>query len=1142
MSEDNAHNNGGADNPVPNDEPTTPTRADLSFEPLESRILRSATWYDVASGNPIAAATADADQYVGTDGADVADGLDGDDILEGLEGDDTLTGGAGDDLLRGGAGRDTASYVDAPAGVQVDLTLGTATGGAGTDTLEGIEAAVGSSHDDVFAFAAPADGATYRVDGNGGDNTVDLSNFSLANTTFADSKLTIDLGGGQSFAVEYTNIGTLRFADGDATVLAGDHSDAAFAGSGVYVDGAQAFRIELLGGGSMQWSYTAASDSLDIASTAGTAAGTTLRIEDLDGQDLHVGQLTLRDDLGAIESNVDIDTLRLDNGVSLRELNIGAGSGRVEHLSITGDLAGSALDIAADIGTLDIGDDVEAALTIDGTVDTLAVGDDIKGATVHVTGDVGTFTVGDRIWQDAGATASRVQIDGNVGTFSVTNDIAEKTTVDIGGRIDTFSLSGMLSSDSEMTVAGDAGSVTIDDLAGTLTVDGSAGSVTITNDLAGALTVHGDLDTLSAGSVSGSLTVEQLTGKLTINDSGTEITPDYDGVTHLVYDGATKQVTVVDTNAVPVGKDGAATIDAGTDAKIVLQATDADADADIIEYRIDKLPVGGTLTLSGVPVGAGAIIDAADISAGRLGYAADTNWSGTTVIEFSASDGKDWSSVPATYTLTVTAPATEAQAPDTKATAPATPTATPPAPAPVAPPPKSIGAPEEAVPVTPDKTGGPTPTPVDKDPGDTTPADPGNKPPSEVTPTPVDPDPNPEEGGTPSITPGAPIDTGVPSAGPSIKPTDPQDADDKNDKVDRDERDTDDKLTAERDDDTNEAVRADSKEREDRGEETDERDGRDVFETPSVIAQPRGIGADRSGSTTGPEAETADRADERATDDFDAIDGVPRTDTERGGQGLDADTLIPEPVQVVSGPGASRTIDWSTPETAVADVDATESADAHRRATATDQAHDEQAAADLSDEAAVTDAPAIAGGSPGGEATGAVVASGFIADTPGRQVTPRRIAPAAQGTRTFDGDDHAVLADLAGEGADLMAADTAESSSPISAKPETQPITAGRPGQQLHELFATSDMEQSDLLVTTAPSDHDAAPSPAAEDGLAELRDRDDRELEELRQLSLADESNQKGLVTGLWGMLWGWLRSFDRDDRGSANDTAPPR
>jgi hypothetical protein len=146
-----------------------------------------------------------------------------DDILTGDTGDNVFIGGTGNDILDGAGGTDTADYSTATSGVTVDITLdGIAqnTGGAGTDTLSNIESVVGGSYDDTFAFSNGVDAATYTVDGGGGDNAIDLTTFNLADATIdkVSGSVTMDMGGGDSFVINYSNISTIQFAD--ATVNA----------------------------------------------------------------------------------------------------------------------------------------------------------------------------------------------------------------------------------------------------------------------------------------------------------------------------------------------------------------------------------------------------------------------------------------------------------------------------------------------------------------------------------------------------------------------------------------------------------------------------------------------------------------------------------------------------------------------------------------------------------------------------------------------------------------------------------------------------------------------------------------------------------------------------------------------------------
>jgi glucose/arabinose dehydrogenase len=103
------------------------------------------------------------------DQADILRGLGGNDMLFGGSGNDTLEGGAGADTLIGGPGMDTADYSSATQAVVVDLPGHVALGAEiGTDTLSSMENVTTGSGNDAVA----GDGATNRLDGGGGTDTV----------------------------------------------------------------------------------------------------------------------------------------------------------------------------------------------------------------------------------------------------------------------------------------------------------------------------------------------------------------------------------------------------------------------------------------------------------------------------------------------------------------------------------------------------------------------------------------------------------------------------------------------------------------------------------------------------------------------------------------------------------------------------------------------------------------------------------------------------------------------------------------------------------------------------------------------------------------------------------------------------------
>ncbi len=111
----------------------------------------------------------DADTINGNGGDDEIHGQDGDDILNGNSGNDIFIGGFGADTIDGGSGSDEAQYIDSFAGVEVNLTAGTATGGTATgDILIDIEEIIGSEFNDIIT----GDVNNNILSGKGGDDVL----------------------------------------------------------------------------------------------------------------------------------------------------------------------------------------------------------------------------------------------------------------------------------------------------------------------------------------------------------------------------------------------------------------------------------------------------------------------------------------------------------------------------------------------------------------------------------------------------------------------------------------------------------------------------------------------------------------------------------------------------------------------------------------------------------------------------------------------------------------------------------------------------------------------------------------------------------------------------------------------------------
>ncbi|MCU0839931.1 MAG: PKD domain-containing protein [Rhodospirillales bacterium] len=108
------------------------------------------------------------DTITGDGGSNMLIGGRGDDVLDGGVGNDTLLGGAGNDTLIGGSGIDVVHYGAAPAGVTVNLTIGTASGD-GSDTLISIESVTGSKYGDLLI----GDLGNNTLTGDAGNDTLD---------------------------------------------------------------------------------------------------------------------------------------------------------------------------------------------------------------------------------------------------------------------------------------------------------------------------------------------------------------------------------------------------------------------------------------------------------------------------------------------------------------------------------------------------------------------------------------------------------------------------------------------------------------------------------------------------------------------------------------------------------------------------------------------------------------------------------------------------------------------------------------------------------------------------------------------------------------------------------------------------------
>ena len=389
-----------------------PMRARLGGETVEPRILLSATWLvDIITTPP-----PDILGVTGTDGADRLVGTIGEDSMYGGGGDDVLVVQDNDDgddddddrsVLDGGTGRDVVDFGASAAGTTIDLSAGTAIGGGGSTTLTNIEGAYGSSHADVFAFASAAAGDEFTVVGNGGQDFLDLQKYDSSAATFENGALVIDLGGGESFRINYDEVERIQFGDVLAKVLTGDHVNTSFTGDGLYVFEDTAFALSFTGGGDLDWRFDATTDTITVNGSAGATAGTELVIDDLGRSPITVSTITLSENLRAISSSADVDNLDL-NGFDVDTVTVGNGTGTIGTL-VTPTID-SDLSVNANVTTVTIAGDIDRAVTIGGNVGSIDA-QTINGP-LAISGDAGTLTA-DTINGD-------VTIKGDLGSATVT--------------------------------------------------------------------------------------------------------------------------------------------------------------------------------------------------------------------------------------------------------------------------------------------------------------------------------------------------------------------------------------------------------------------------------------------------------------------------------------------------------------------------------------------------------------------------------------------------------------------------------------------------------------------------------------------------------------------------------------------------
>jgi VCBS repeat-containing protein len=269
--------------------------------------------------------------------------------------------------------------------------------------------------------------------------------------------------------------------------------------------------------------------------------------------------------------------------------------------------------------------------------------------------------------------------DAATGDWRYTLDNARATTQALAAgqqvteTLTVTSFDGTARRDINVTVTGANDAATITGTAtGTVTEDtasGASGVLTVTDPDAGeagfaapaGAALNGTYGAFTFNAATGAWSYELDNARAATQAlaAGQQVT---ETLTVTSFDGsATRDIDVTVTgtgdNVAPAGTD--ATLTLAEDSVRAFTAadfgfTDPDAGAALADVRIDTLPAAGALTLDGVAVTKGQVIDAADL--GKLAYTplANGNGAGYAELTFSVSDGSAFDPTPNTLVFDVT--------------------------------------------------------------------------------------------------------------------------------------------------------------------------------------------------------------------------------------------------------------------------------------------------------------------------------------------------------------------------------------------------------------------------------------------------------------------------------------------------------
>ncbi|MCP3666901.1 MAG: DUF4347 domain-containing protein, partial [Gammaproteobacteria bacterium] len=379
--------------------------------------------------------------------------------------------------------------------------------------------------------------------------------------------------------------------------LAG-YNETAWSGNQTFTDGAISFTLEVSGGGTIDWAYDGATDTLTISDNDGTSSATSVIITDNNGG-LIVNSITIDSNLGSLTSNVDLDTINISNfNTNVDTINVGGGSGTITSLNYLGDML---LDttINANVTTISVAQHVTRDLIVTGNLGALEVtGDILVTSTIDVAGNATTIATG-------GNFGGHIDIEGDLGTLEV-GDIFPMSTIDVAGNATTIEIAGYLQGG--IDIEGDLGILSVGtsvsalgsvDVSGTintftiggaanaagLSTSGSIGTLTINDSLYGDMYIAGDLDAFTVtNNFTGILTVNRVQGEFNLTDGAYTFDDTYTLATEVIYAGPTNTVNV---NEAPVADDEIVSIDENVENGILVHTVVAsDSDTVNLTYAI----------------------------------------------------------------------------------------------------------------------------------------------------------------------------------------------------------------------------------------------------------------------------------------------------------------------------------------------------------------------------------------------------------------------------------------------------------------------------------------------------------------------------------------------------------------------------